>query len=85
MKQAINHNTNMIREIQKLNKDRKKYRLAIHLMTSHIALDLYLNKIGIVNSNLYAIWKKIMWNIILPSVPFSTICDKNILLFIMQH
>ena len=38
----------MIREIQKLN---KKYRLAIHLMTGHIALNLHLNKIGIVDSN----------------------------------
>ena len=52
MKQTINHNTNMIREIQKLNKNRKKYRLAIHLMTGHIAINLHLNKIGIVDSNL---------------------------------
>ena len=45
----------MIKEIQKLNKNRnkyKKYRLAIHLMTGHIALNLHLNKIGIVDSNL---------------------------------
>ena len=42
----------MIKEIQKLNKNRKKYRLAIYLMTGHIALNLYLNKIGIVYSNL---------------------------------
>ena len=52
MKQTINHYTNMIKEIQKLNKNRKKYRLAIHLMTGHIALNLHLNKIGIVDSNL---------------------------------
>ena len=52
MKQTIKHNTNMIREIQKLNKNRKKYRLAIHLMTGHIALNLHLNKVGIVDSNL---------------------------------
>ena len=52
MKQTINHNNNMIKEIQKLNKNRKKYRLAIHLMTGHIALNLHLNKIGIVDSNL---------------------------------
>ena len=52
MKQTIKHNTNMTREIQKLNKNRKKYRLAIHLMTGHIALNLHLNKIGIVDSNL---------------------------------
>ena len=50
MKQTIKHNTNMIREIQKLNKNRKKYRLAI--MTGHIALNLHLNKIGIVDYNL---------------------------------
>ena len=42
----------MIKEIQKLNKNRKKYRLAIHLMTCHIALNLHLNKIRIVDSNL---------------------------------
>ena len=41
----------MIKEIQKLNKNRKKYRLEIHLMTDHIALSLHLNKIGIVDSN----------------------------------
>ena len=52
MKQTIKHNANMIREIQKLNKNPKKYRLAIHLMTGHIALNLHLNKIGIVDSNL---------------------------------
>ena len=39
----------MIKEIQNLNKNRKKYRLAIHLMTGHIALNLHLNKIGIVD------------------------------------
>ena len=42
----------MIKDIQKLNKNRKKYRLAIHLMTGHIALNLHLNKIGIIDSNL---------------------------------
>ena len=52
MKQTINHNTNMIKEIQNLNKNRKKYRLAIHLMTVHIELNLHLNKIGIVDSDL---------------------------------
>ena len=52
MKQTINHDANMIKEIQKLNKNRKKYRLAIHHMTDHIALNLHLNKIGIVDSNL---------------------------------
>ena len=52
MKQTINHNTNMIKEIQKLNKNRKKYRLAIHLMTGHIAITLHLSKIGILDSNL---------------------------------
>ena len=33
-------------------KNRKKYRLAIHLMTGYIALNLHLNKIGIVDSDL---------------------------------
>ena len=42
----------MTKEIQKLNKNRKKYRLAIHSMTGHIALNLHQNKIGIVDSNL---------------------------------
>ena len=52
MKQIINHNNNTVKQIQKLNKNRKKYRLAIYLMTGHIALNLHLNKIGIADSNL---------------------------------
>ena len=45
MKKTLNMNNNLCRDLQKLMNIRKKYRLAMHLLTGHIALNHHLNKI----------------------------------------
>ena len=52
MKKTVNTNNKLCRDLQKLMNIHKKYRLAIHLLTGHIALDHHLNKIKVENSPL---------------------------------
>ena len=50
MKKTVNMNNNLCRDLQKLMNIRKKYRLALHLLAGHIALNHHLNKIKVENS-----------------------------------
>ena len=52
IKRTINLNNNLGRDLQKLMNIRKEYRLAIHLMTGHIALNHHLNTIKVEASSL---------------------------------
>ena len=52
MKKTVNINNKLCRDLQKLMNIRKKSRLAIHLLTGHIALNHHLNKIKVENSPL---------------------------------
>ena len=52
MKKTVNMNNKLCRDLQKLMNICKKYRLAIHLLTGHIALNHHLNKIKVENSPL---------------------------------
>ena len=52
MKKTVNMNNKLSRDLQKLMNIHKKYRLAIHLLTGHIALNHHLNKIKVENSPL---------------------------------
>ena len=52
MKKTVNMNIKLCRDLQKLMNICKKYRLAIHLLIDHIALNHHLNKIEMENSPL---------------------------------
>ena len=56
MKQIINLNKNLCRDLQKLIDIRKRYRLAIHLITEHIAVNHHINKIKVEASSLCPHW-----------------------------